>query len=111
MEATDFGATSSIVRRALGDGRLLPVQVETGATDLQQAVKIAKALGNVDRSNAWRPEPPIEIKVEWAWSEPADNAARIAGVTRVDARTASWMIGCALDVYSWPNGSWTPLAT
>lgn len=72
---------------------------------------IARALGKVDRSKAWRPEPPIEIKVEWAWSEPADNAARIAGVTRMDARTASWNIASALDVYSWPNGNWTPLVT
>jgi D-amino peptidase len=69
---------------------------------------IAHSLEHIDRSKAWRLRPPIEIKVEWAWSEPADNAARIAGVTRVDARTASWNIASALDVYSWPNASWTP---
>lgn len=70
---------------------------------------IATALEHVDGSKAWHPEPPIEIKVEWAWSEPADNYSRIPGVARVDARTCSWNIASGLDVYSWPGTDWGPI--
>lgn len=71
---------------------------------------IARALRTIDRSAAWQARPPIEVRVEWAWSEPADNMAKIVGVTRIDARTCSWRIGSALDIYSWPSEQWSPLA-
>lgn len=70
---------------------------------------IAKALRNADPSDAWRVEPPIEISVEYAWSELADNLASVPGVNRVDARTCSWKIDSALDVYNWPSAEWLPL--
>ncbi len=101
-------AVSTPTKKGTGFLTCEPYPVE----DVRRNIRtdIARALGQVDRSQAWRPEPPIEIKVEWAWSEPADNCSKVAGVTRVDARTCSWKIGSGLDVYSWPNAEWTPLA-
>lgn len=70
---------------------------------------IAAALRQVDRSKAWRPTPPIEIGVEWAWSGGADRLARVPGVRRRDARTVAWEIADPRDVYCWPSENWRPL--
>jgi D-amino peptidase len=70
---------------------------------------IARALQSVDRARAWRPEPPIEIEIEFAWSGKADGPARIPGVRRPHARTVAWTIGDARDVYCWPSASWQPV--
>lgn len=70
---------------------------------------IAQAVRQADRSKAWRPAPPIEITIEWAWSGMADQFARVAGVERLNARTIRWRIGDARDIYSWPGPTWQPL--
>jgi D-amino peptidase len=70
---------------------------------------IAAAIRRVDRPLAWRLEPPIEITVEWAWSEPADRMAAIPGVRRLHARTVSWTIDDPRDVFTWPSSHWSPL--
>jgi len=70
---------------------------------------IARSLTGVDRSRAWSTGTPIEIRVEWAWSELADICCAVPGVERIDARTARWYIDSQLDVYSWPSADWQPM--
>ena len=69
---------------------------------------VAIALRHVDRAWAWRPQPPIEITVEWAWSGGADPFACIPGVHRLNARTVSWQINDPRDIYTWPSAAWSP---
>ncbi len=69
---------------------------------------VAAALRTVDRAQAWRPEPPIEITVEFAWSGKADRLARVPGVRRLHARIVSWTIKDPRDIYRWPSDSWRP---
>jgi D-amino peptidase len=63
---------------------------------------IAKALGHMDRSTAWRLKLPIEITIEWAWSGRAEVFAAVSGVERINARTTRWKINDLRDVYAWP---------
>src|SRR5262249_3798542 len=72
---------------------------------------LAAALPHVDRANAWRLEPPIEVSIEWAWSGRADRIATIPGVERVDARTVAWRIADPRDIYCTPNAHWRPEPT
>lgn len=72
---------------------------------------IAAAMSNIDSSKAWRPRSPVDISVEWAWSELADNMAVIPGVKRIDARTVAWEIVNPLDIYTWPSKNWSPGST
>lgn len=69
---------------------------------------VAAALRHVDRAWVWRPHPPIEVTVEWAWSGRADPIAGVPGVKRLNARTVSWMIADPRDVFTWPSESWNP---
>lgn len=71
---------------------------------------IAAALHSIDPATAWKVEPPITVTVEWAWSAWADQFRGIPGVERIDARTVSWKIGDARDIYSFPSANWHPLA-
>ncbi len=63
---------------------------------------IAKALGRIDPATAWRVPPPVEVSVEWAWSELADRMDGHPGVRRVDARTVAWTLTDQRDIYGWP---------
>jgi D-amino peptidase len=69
---------------------------------------IARALLAAERAHATRIAPPIDIRVEWAWSARADRLASILGVRREDARTVSWTIRDPRDIYTWPNATWSP---
>lgn len=69
---------------------------------------IGKALRSVCRGNAYQPEAPLRVRVEWAYSALADRMARIPGVEREDARTLSWVISDPRDIYNWPNANWSP---
>jgi D-amino peptidase len=69
---------------------------------------IARALGRADRAHATRPTPPLDIRVEWAWSARADRLDGIPGVRREDARTVSWTIRDPRDIYTWPSTQWSP---
>ncbi len=69
---------------------------------------IADALQAVTRADAWRLETPIEVSVEWAWSERADRFARFPNVRRPHARVVSWRIADQRDIYQYPSAEWTP---
>lgn len=64
---------------------------------------IAAALCRVERSAAWRVEPPVTVSVEFAWSGRADPIAAAEGVRRPHARTVEWEIDDARDIYEWPQ--------
>ena len=63
-------------------------------------------VGVVDRSSACRPNSPIEVSAEWAWSGAADRSARLPGVRRHHPRVVEWTIQDARDIYTWPNANW-----
>jgi D-amino peptidase len=69
---------------------------------------IARALRSVSRATAYLPETPLEVRVEWAYSALADRMASNPGVSRVDARTISWVLSDPRDIYNWPNADWSP---
>ncbi len=69
---------------------------------------VAAAVGNAEHIDIWRPRPPIEVTIEWAYSGLADDYARWDGVERVDARTVRWVMKDARDVYTWPSKLWQP---
>ncbi|MCW3098096.1 MAG: D-aminopeptidase [Chthonomonadaceae bacterium] len=69
---------------------------------------IARALDAVDQSSACRPNSPIEISAEWAWSGAADRMAHLPGVRRTHPRVVEWTIQDARDIYTWPNANWYP---
>jgi len=69
---------------------------------------IARALISVDRAHATRTTPPLEIRVEWAWSARADRLARIPSVRREDARMVAWTLRDPRDVFTWPSAQWSP---
>ena len=64
---------------------------------------IARSLQKVDRSLAWRPQPPIEITLEFAWSGLADEVASQPKVQRVDARTVRQIIRDPRNIFTWPS--------
>lgn len=70
---------------------------------------IATVLTNVDRNNAWRLAPPIEVSIEYAWSSRPDRIAAIPGVERPHARSVSWRIADQRDIYDVPHSGWHPL--
>lgn len=70
---------------------------------------MAEAIRNIGNAKPWVVEPPIEVEIEWAWSELADNYEQIPGVRRVDAHTVAWHITDPKDIYSWPNPQWHPM--
>lgn len=72
---------------------------------------IAAAVKSFAEARVWQPEPPINIEVEWAYSEFADNYEQIPGVRRIDAHTVAWTIDDARDIYSWPSLAWQPKHT
>jgi D-amino peptidase len=72
---------------------------------------IAAALKSVDRATAWRLPTPIRVGVEWAWSGPADDAARVPGVQRLHARTVEWRIADPRDIHHTPSAHWSPLTS
>lgn len=69
---------------------------------------IANAVRSADRANAWRVRPPIEIEVEYAWSEWADRLAKVPGVQRTHARIVKWVIDDPADIFTWPSENWHP---
>jgi D-amino peptidase len=76
--------------------------------------RIRHDFANILRDKKSWPAPlhtrtPIEITVEWAWSEPADNLGRIPNVQRLSARTTRWWIDTPLDLYDYPNANWKPI--
>lgn len=58
----------------------------------------------------YRPAPPWEVGVEFAWSGLADAAAKVPGVSRPHARTLRWRIDDPRDIYTWPSTKWPPAA-
>jgi hypothetical protein len=44
MECTEFSPSSALVRRAVAEGKILPTQLETGASDPRTAISIGYAL-------------------------------------------------------------------
>lgn len=70
---------------------------------------IAGALRNARRTDSWKMKTPIDIELEWAWSEFADNMAKVPGVRRPHARTVGWTIDDQRDIYTWPNPHWHPV--
>lgn len=64
---------------------------------------IALSLKNVDRSLAWRLQPPIEITLEFAWSGIADEVASRPRVQRVNARTVRQFISDPRNIFTWPS--------
>ncbi|MCX5660766.1 MAG: M55 family metallopeptidase [Planctomycetota bacterium] len=71
---------------------------------------IAKALGRIDRSKAFKLPMPLEVAVEWSYSGLADGATNVPGVRRPHPRTLSWQIATPLDIYHTPGGEWKPVA-
>lgn len=71
---------------------------------------IAASLRKIDRTKAWKVKTPIEVEVEYAWSELADGPAKIANVRRPHARRVAWFINDQRDIYNWPSTAWTPHA-
>lgn len=69
---------------------------------------IADALLSANSSDVWRLETPIEVGIEWAWSERADRFALFPNVRRPHARTVSWHIADQRDIYQYPSTEWTP---
>lgn len=69
---------------------------------------IATAIRHASRANAWRVPTPIEVSVEWAYSAPADDMAKVPGVCRIDARTVAWKIDDPRDIYTFPSSHWHP---
>ncbi|MER3472866.1 MAG: hypothetical protein C4335_02275 [Armatimonadota bacterium] len=69
---------------------------------------IATAIRHASRANAWRVPTPIAVSVEWAYSAPADDMAKVPGVCRIDARTVAWKIDDPRDIYTFPSSHWHP---
>lgn len=69
---------------------------------------IAQALSRSLRGDALKLTLPLDVAVEWAWSELADRQAQVPGVRQPHARTAAWTITDPRDIYTWPSGSWKP---
>ena len=69
---------------------------------------IATSLRSVRREDALVRPAPLDIALEWAWSEPADAMGRVPGVRRVSARTVAWRIEDARDIHTWPSAAWSP---
>ena len=72
---------------------------------------IAQALRQAPhRSKAYRLEHPLQVRIEFAWSELADRIAAVPNVRRDHARIVSWEIASPLDIYMHPCAEWTPPA-
>lgn len=72
--------------------------------------EIGTALGKgIDKSKAYRLPGPLEITMEFAWSELADKLAPFPGVSRPHARSVAWKISSPLDIYARPCAQWHPL--
>ena len=99
-------ATSTPTKRGTGweTCELYPVQ------KVRETIRreIAEAVRKTNRSWAWRPAPPFDVSVEFAWSGLADPIARVDGVSRPHARTVQWRITDPRDIYMWPSSAWKP---
>ena len=69
---------------------------------------IAGAVKSAGDRKPWKPASPVKVGVEWAWSEHADNAAKVPNVRRTHARVVEWHIADQRDIYQWPSSQWTP---
>ena len=72
---------------------------------------IAQAVRGAGKCKPWKPPTPIEVAIEYAWSELADGPAIIPGVERPHARTVKWRIDDPRDIYGVPSASWKPSQT
>ncbi len=100
-------AVTTPTKRGTGWGTCELYPVEDVRKNMRR--DIARAIHSGSRSHSWKLAPPIEITVEWAWSGKADPLAKVPGVKRLNARTVSWKIGDARDIFSWPGRGWQPL--
>jgi D-amino peptidase len=69
---------------------------------------IAEGIVRLPQAKVWRQTTPLEVTIEWAWSEHADRIAKVRGVTRQNARTVSWRISDPRDIYNYPSAQWEP---
>lgn len=79
--------------------------------DVRAAIRrdIRRALSRgVEKTAAYQLPGPLEVTTEFAWSELADRLAAFPGVARPHARTVSWKIDSALDIYAQPCADWHP---
>ncbi|MBS0630546.1 MAG: M55 family metallopeptidase [Verrucomicrobia bacterium] len=63
---------------------------------------VAAAIARRATAQLWRLPAPIEVAVEYAWSELADTIAHKPGVRRPHARTVAWSITDPRAIYNWP---------
>lgn len=71
---------------------------------------VAAAIRGRAVAQPWQPPLPVEIAVEYAWSELADRMAGIPGVRRPHARTVAWTLRDPRFIYNWPSPDWSPAA-
>lgn len=71
---------------------------------------VAVAITARAAARPWTLPTPIEVTVEFAWSELADRYAAIPGVARPHARIVSWRLPDARFIYNWPSADWHPVA-
>jgi D-amino peptidase len=69
---------------------------------------VAAAIGQRSAAQVWRLPGPMEITVEFGWSELADRLAVFPGVRRPHARTVAWTVTDPRTIYNWPSADWHP---
>jgi len=52
---------------------------------------------------------PIELSIEWAWSEHADRLSKVPHVQRPHARITRWWIDNPMNIYDYPGENWRPI--
>lgn len=106
-------------RRLFPQARTVPTKKGTGwaTCELYDTQKVrenirremAAAVRNRANVKPWTQKLPIEIRMEFAWSEYADGLAKIPGVTRLSAREVRWFINDPRDIYDYPSAAWKPM--
>lgn len=70
--------------------------------------EMAAAVRGVESAKAWKPNCPVTVETELAWTGLADESAGFPGVERPAARTLRWRLSDVRDIYSWPSANWYP---
>jgi len=74
----------------------------------QMEIDVREALGNIGQARPYRLEEPLEVTIEYAWTELADRVASYPNVRRPHPRMASWRIASARDILKRPGPNWSP---
>ncbi len=93
---------TAAVKRGVGRNRAELVGLDEAHARIREAARRAVAL--VGLAKPFRPILPAEVVLHFNRADYCDDAARHAGVERLDARTIRWVAASALDLFFWDLG-------